>query len=72
MIGYKNQVIHFINGEQLCERQYADYRYTQGVKDCKERIVLELASLIDLRDKPENLCTKFQDWLEPQLRSMRA
>lgn len=71
MIGYKNQVVHFVNGRQLCEQQYSNYRYSQGFNDCREKIVFELASLVDLRNKPETLCAKFLDWLEPQLQSLK-
>lgn len=71
MIPAKGQTIHFVNDRQLCERQYADYRYSQGCADCRKQIVFELATLIDLRNKPETLCAKFLNWLEPQLESLR-
>ena len=71
MIGEKGQTIHFVKDRMLCEQQYANYRYSQGYKDCREHLVFELASLIDLRNKPETLCAKFLDWLEPQLQSLK-
>ena len=72
MIPFDGQTIHIVNGRQLSEKQYADYMYGQGAKACRERIVFELAGLIDLRNKPETLCTKFLDWLETQLRSLQG
>ena len=43
----------------------------ETIKEERERIVLELAKLIDLRNKPETLCVKFLDWLEPELEALK-
>ena len=45
--------------------------YTQALKDERERIVSELSSLIDLRNKPETLTIKFLDWLEGELEALK-
>lgn len=32
----KGETIHIVNGRQLCDRQYAQHRYNQGVDNCIE------------------------------------
>ena len=32
----KGETIHIVNGRQLCDHQYAQYRYDEGVDDAME------------------------------------
>ena len=43
MIGAKGQIVHFVNGVQLCREQYAEYRHNQGREEGQKWMVEKIA-----------------------------